>query len=69
MHIIAVLFKRVQVDEDIIQIYNYEDVTHIVEDVIHEVLEGCRGVGHSKGHDKIFEESIAGVEGSFPFIS
>ncbi|KAG6899628.1 hypothetical protein C0993_008533 [Termitomyces sp. T159_Od127] len=41
---------------------------HNDEDVVLEVLEGGRGVGHTKGHHKVLKEAIAGAEGSFPFI-
>ena len=29
-------------DEDIVQIYNHKNISHILEDIIHEVLEGGR---------------------------
>ena len=29
-------------DEDIVQIYNHENISHILEDIVHEVLEGGR---------------------------
>ncbi|KAG6877187.1 hypothetical protein C0993_009535 [Termitomyces sp. T159_Od127] len=53
---------------DVIQVHNDEDIIYVVEDVVYKVLEGGRGVGHTKGHHKILEEAIAGVEGGSLFM-
>ena len=29
-------------DKDVIQIYNHKNIGHVLEDVVHEVLEGGR---------------------------
>ncbi|KAG5329726.1 hypothetical protein C0989_009338, partial [Termitomyces sp. Mn162] len=54
---------------DIVQIYDDKNIVHVVEDVIHEVLEGGGGVSHSEGHYKILKEAIVGVKGGLPFMS
>ncbi|KAG6899325.1 hypothetical protein C0993_011202 [Termitomyces sp. T159_Od127] len=48
--VIVVFFQQVQVDEDVVQVHDDENIIHVVKDVVHEVLEGGGGVGHTKGH-------------------
>ncbi len=33
------------------------------------MLERCRGIGESKGHNQVFEKTIAGTESRFPFFT
>jgi hypothetical protein len=40
-----------------------------MEDVIHETLEGSRGIGEAKWHHHPLERAIACLKGSFPFIT
>ena len=42
---------------------------HIAKRVIHETLEGGRGIGETKEHHHRFEEPFMGDEGSFPLMS
>ncbi|KAG6894494.1 hypothetical protein C0993_011368 [Termitomyces sp. T159_Od127] len=49
-------------------VHNNKNFVHVVEDVVHEVLEGDGGVDHTKGHHKVLKEAIAGAEGSFSFM-
>ncbi|KAG6894821.1 hypothetical protein C0992_004474 [Termitomyces sp. T32_za158] len=49
---VSVFLEGVGVDEDVVQVAYHEHVAHIMEDVIHEVLECGRGVGHAKRHHK-----------------
>ena len=42
---------------------------HIAKRVIHEMLEGGRGIGETKEHHHRFEEPFMGDEGSFPLMS
>ena len=55
MNVIFVVFFVVAEDKDVVQIYDNEDIGHVAEDVVHEMLKGGWGVGHAKGHDEIFE--------------
>ena len=57
------------VDENIIQIYNDEDIVVFRKDLIDVALEYCRSVGQSKRHHRIFEVAVSGLESSFPLIS
>ncbi|KAG5348809.1 hypothetical protein C0989_008006 [Termitomyces sp. Mn162] len=66
---LRMLRQRIRVDQDIVQIYDDKDVIHVMEDVVHEVLEGGGGVSHSKGHYKILKEAVAGAKGGLPFMS
>ncbi|KAG6868023.1 hypothetical protein C0993_008259 [Termitomyces sp. T159_Od127] len=59
---------QVQVDQDVVRVHNDKDVVQVMEYVVHEVLEGGGGVGHTKGHHKVLKEAIVGAEGSFPFM-
>ena len=51
--IFVVLFIVAE-DKNVVQIYDNEDIGHVVEDVVHEMLKGGWGVGHTKGHDEVF---------------
>ncbi|KDQ20090.1 hypothetical protein BOTBODRAFT_76912, partial [Botryobasidium botryosum FD-172 SS1] len=42
---------------------------HVPEHIIHEVLERCRSIRKSEGHDLVLEVTIAGAERGFPFVS
>lgn len=42
---------------------------HIMERVIHELLEGSRGIGKAKEYNGWFEESLVSNEGNFPLVS
>ena len=63
-----VLLRIVGVYQDIIQVYDYGDVNHIGEDVVHEPLETCRGVGEPLGHHQPLERPVPGP-GGFPFVA
>ena len=54
-NVIFVVLFVVAEDEDVIQIYDNKDVGHVAEDIVHEVLKGGWGVGHTEGHDEVFE--------------
>ena len=64
-----VLLWIVRVYQDIIQVYDYGDVNHIGEDVVHEPLEPCRGIGEPLGHHKPLEQPVSRPEGGFPFVT
>ena len=63
------MFRRVEAEnENVVEVDNNEVISHVTEDIIHEMLEGCGGIGHSEGHDQVFERAIAGAKGCFPFV-
>jgi len=41
--------------EDVIEIDHYEDISHIMEDVVHKGLERSRSIGKSHWHDQELE--------------
>ena len=65
----VVFLLRLAEDQDVVQVDDNKDVGHIAEDVVHEVLECCRGVGHSKRHYEALEGTVARVERGLPFVS
>ncbi len=58
-----------RINEDVIKVYNYGNVKHVSENIVHEALERRGSIGESKRHDMPFKRSIAGPEGCFPFIT
>ena len=42
---------------------------HILEGVIHELLEHCRGVSEFEEHYGWFKECFVGDKGSFPLVA
>jgi hypothetical protein len=56
-------------DEDVVEVEYNEDVSHVLKDVIHEVLECCWSIRQSEWHDKVFERPIAGAKGCLPFLT
>ena len=53
---ISVLFGHViRVDEYIIQIDHNTDIQKFRENVVHELLEGCRSISKTKGYYKPFK--------------
>ena len=65
----VVFLQVIGVDQDVIKIYNHEDIYHVSKNVIHEALESGRGIGKSKWHNQLFERPVAGSKGGFPLIS
>ncbi len=64
-----VLCGIVGINEDVVKVYDYGNIKHVSENVIHEALECHRSIGESKRHDMLFKGAIAGPEGCFPFIT
>ncbi len=63
---LLVFIEVVEVDQDVIKIYNYEDVHHVREDIVHEALESSHSVRKSEKHNQPFEGPIVGPECGFP---
>ncbi len=59
----------VGINEDVVKVYNYGNVKHVSENIVHKALERRGSIGESKRHDMPFKKSIAGPEGCFPFIT
>ena len=58
------------IDEKIIHVDNEPSLgNHIAEGVVHEMLEGGRGVGESEEHHRGFEESFVGDKGRLPLVT
>jgi len=50
-----VMFGHVQVDEYIIQIDHNTNIQEIGENVIHELLKGCRSISKTEGNYRLFK--------------
>ncbi|KAG5334139.1 hypothetical protein C0989_004339 [Termitomyces sp. Mn162] len=61
--------QQIRVDQDVVQVYNNENVIHVMKDVVHEVLKSGGGVSHSEEHYEVLKEAIAGAKGGLPFMS
>ena len=46
--------KRLTKHQEIIQVYEYEEVKKVEKHLIHQMLKSKRGVGQSKGHNNPF---------------
>jgi len=57
--------KSLGINEDVVKIDNDPEIEEVCKDVIHEVLEGRRGVGKALGHNTPLIGSVLGSEGSF----
>ena len=50
-----VVFQRIGEDEDIIEVDHYEDVGHILEDMVHKGLKHSGCIGEPHRHDQKFK--------------
>ena len=64
-----VLGHVVRVYEDIVEVYNYTNIQHITEDVIHKSLKGGGSVGKSERYYQLFKRAVASAKGGFPFVT
>ena len=64
-----VILRVVGIYEDVIEVYDYRNVKHVSENIVHEALERCGSISESKRHDTPFEGAVTGPEGCFPFIT
>ena len=65
----SVFFLRVQVDEYIIEVYQYTNIKQVTEDIIHEALESGGCVGESERHYAPFKGAVASPESHLPFVA
>jgi hypothetical protein len=52
-------------DEDVINVDKDEPVQHVTENIIHQSLEHCRGVGEAKRPDQVFVVALAVLKAVF----
>ncbi len=57
------------VDENIIEIYYYENVELFGQDLVDIALKRGRCIGQSERHDLVLEMAVAGPEGRLPFVA
>src|SRR5882724_8385520 len=58
----------VRIDENVIQIYDDNDVDHICEDVVHELLKSCWSISKPFRNYQPLKGTVTGPEGSLPFV-
>jgi hypothetical protein len=68
-NVAAVLLEQVGENEDVIKIYNDKKINHVLEWVIHEVLELCGGIGHAHGHNKPLVGAVPCAESCKPLMA
>ncbi len=54
--------------QNIVEIYNYELIKTIVEDIVHQSHECCGGVGQSERHYYIFKMAVSSSECCFWYV-
>ena len=54
--------RVIGINEDVVQVDDHTNIQEITEDVVHEMLENCRSIGKSEGHNEPFKRTIAGLE-------
>ena len=64
-----VLGHVIRVYEDIVKVYNYTNIQHIAEDVIHKSLKGGRSIGKSERNYQPVKRAVASAKGGFPFVA
>jgi hypothetical protein len=69
MDMVTMLIGRIGEDEYIIEIYYDEQVNHVVERVIHKVLELCQGIGHAHWHYEPFIGAASHLECCEPLMA
>ena len=65
----AVFLNRVREDQDVIEVNNDEEVRHVLENIVHEVLKSSRGIGESHGHAQKFERAIVCLKCGLPLMT
>ena len=65
----VVLILIVGVNQDIVNVYDAEDVKELAKDGLNATLETSWCVGQAERHDEVFEKSPSCPESRFPFVS
>jgi hypothetical protein len=69
MDMVAMLIRRIGKYECIVEIYYDKQVNHVVERVIHKVLELCWCIGHAHWHYKPFIGAVSCPEHCEPLMA
>ena len=56
-------------DQDVVKVYNAKVVEVFVENIVDIILEGCRSICKSKGHNKVLIIAVLYIEHCLPFVS
>ena len=67
---LPMLFLGVCENQDVVQVYNDVPlINQVLQNVVHECLEGGKGVGEAEEHDGWLVHASVGPESSLPLIS
>src|SRR6266705_6303331 len=58
-----------RIDKNIIWVYYYTHIDHILEDFVHHILERSRSISQPKRHDQILKMTISRTECCLPFVA
>jgi len=62
-------FKRVGVDQEVVEVGCKELVEVVAERIVYEVLEGARGVTEAERHHLVLKQAIATAKCRLPFFT
>ena len=62
MEVVQVLLEAATIYKDIFEVYYYILIEHIEKDLVHQHLEGLRGISEAERHHYPFENTISGKE-------
>ena len=68
-YMVVVIGRVIGVDEDVVQVDHDADIQEILEDVIHELLEGGRCIGEAVMHDVELVRTVLCVERGLPLVA
>ena len=57
------------IDKNVVNVANYSMIEHILQYVIHYILEYCRSISQPKWHDCIYIMTISWTKSSLPLIA
>ena len=67
--VIQVLFLRVRIYQDIVQIHDIESIHKPRQRLVDGHLKSCWGIGESERHDQVFKVAISGAKCSLPLVA
>jgi hypothetical protein len=66
--VVQVVIKRLTINNNVIQVYNYKFINVFMKDIIHQIAKSSRGIGEPKMHHHKFEATILGYASRFGLI-
>ena len=60
MEVVQVLLEAATIYKDVVEVYYYILIEHIEKDLVHQHLEGSRGISEAEQHHYPFKKTISG---------